>query len=394
MKKLATILLGLMPLLASAQFLQDPDIIDLDRFSLGVDLGAVFDRDFSYYDEDTWSPDMSSDANDDFKFSKRVSLNYNVSENFIMGFSYAHAEVYGDNEIAFYNGEFNQINAHTRVNIAQLNPEFSIYAKLGIGLVSYKSDRTFLGEEDVYLTTKGEALNTNQAIGVSYKYDDNWSFVAEGRLDRIGTDDFDSWDDGSGTDKLFQLSVGVRYRHEPFVNRCASLPESVDMPAPVCQMPDSLLDDQKEKINELENDIETLQMSLSILQETLKQQEKTDFDRAVAVTMEIRRLFFSPGSADLPVTYQPSLNDLSAALNKYPNWTVSIIGYADSDADEEFNQVLSEKRAEAVKAELVEMGIDAGRISTKGMGETSPFESNDTADGKTLNRRVEVHLNK
>ena len=47
---------------SSSQLLEDADIIDLDRFSLGVDLGGVFDRDFSYYDEDTWSPDMSSDA--------------------------------------------------------------------------------------------------------------------------------------------------------------------------------------------------------------------------------------------------------------------------------------------------------------------------------------------
>ena len=51
-----------------------------------------------------------------------------------MGFSYVHAEVYGDNEIAFYNGEFNQINAHTRVNIAKLRPDLTVYAKLRIEL--------------------------------------------------------------------------------------------------------------------------------------------------------------------------------------------------------------------------------------------------------------------
>jgi outer membrane protein OmpA-like peptidoglycan-associated protein len=338
---------------------------------------------------------MSSNPSDDLKLSKRASLNYNVTENFLMGFSYAHAEVYGDNEIAFYNGEFNQINAHTRLNILKLRPDLTVYAKLGIGIVSYKSDRTFIGEEEVYLTSKGEALNTNQALGLSYQYNENWSIVAEGRLDRIASDDFDSWDDGSGTDKLFNVSVGVRYYHKPFKNRCSSGPVDASViPTPVCEMPDSLLNDQEEKIAELKKDFETLQMSLSILQETLKQQEATDFDRAVAVTMEIRRLFFAPGSSNLPITYQPSLQDLSAALNKYPNWKVAIVGYADSDADEAFNQALSERRAEAVKAELVKMGINRDRIETKGMGENSPFESNDTSDGKTLNRRVEVHLNK
>ena len=54
MKQLTALLLGLLPVFASAQLLEDPGIIDLDRFSLGVDLGGVYDRDFSYYDEDTW----------------------------------------------------------------------------------------------------------------------------------------------------------------------------------------------------------------------------------------------------------------------------------------------------------------------------------------------------
>lgn len=393
MKQLATLLVGLMPVVASAQFLQDPDIIDLDRFSVGLDVGAVFDRDFSYYDEDTWSPDMSSDQNDSFKYSKRLSLNYNVSENFIMGFSYAQGDIYGDNEVAFYNGSFEQFNAHTRVNIAQLNPEFSVYAKLGIGIVTYESDRTFLEEENVYLSSKGEALNTNQALGVSYKYDDNWSFVAEARLDRVGTDDFDSWDDGSGTDKFLQISVGARYRHIPLKDRSCKKP--LEMPAPVVQVPDSILTAQDEKIKEMEKQIETLNNTLGLLEETLKQQEDRDYDEALAVAMEIRkRLFFGPGSAKLPVTYQPSLNDLAEILNKYPHWKVTVLGYADSDADEEFNQALSEKRAQSVKDMLIMFGVERERVAIQGMGENSPFESNETEDGKTLNRRVEINLSK
>ena len=81
-------------------------------------------------------------------------------------------------------------------------------------------------------------------------------------------------------------------------------------------------------------------------------------------------------------------------LKKYSTWKVTILGYADSDADEEYNQKLSENRAKAVKEAIVQLGVDGSRIETKGLGELAPFESNDTMDGKTLNRRVEINLSK
>jgi outer membrane protein OmpA-like peptidoglycan-associated protein len=68
---------------------------------------------------------------------------------------------------------------------------------------------------------------------------------------------------------------------------------------------------------------------------------------------------------------------------------VSIEGHTDSDGADPYNMKLSDGRAKAVLQYLVEHGIDAGRLTAKGFGESKPIASNDTPEGKEKNRRVE-----
>lgn len=71
---------------------------------------------------------------------------------------------------------------------------------------------------------------------------------------------------------------------------------------------------------------------------------------------------------------------------------LDVVGHTDSMGSEEYNQALSERRASAVKTYLVSRGIDASIIDVIGKGEEEPTASNDTAEGRTLNRRVEIHV--
>jgi len=78
-------------------------------------------------------------------------------------------------------------------------------------------------------------------------------------------------------------------------------------------------------------------------------------------------------------------------VKKYPNHQVSIEGHTDSIGAEKYNQVLSEKRAAAVKAYLVKQGVaDSQRLKTVGYGETRPIADNKTKKGRFENRRVEI----
>ena len=226
---------------------------------------------------------------------------------------------------------------------------------------------------------------------MEYDLNDQWSILLEGRFDRVATDNFDSWDDGSATDRFFQMSIGARF---------SILGDNVPLDAAViaanteAQIPDSLIENCN-KCNDLEKEVEAMKKQISALEAASAEQEDKDYVEALVVAKDIRkRLFFAPNSYSVPVTYFPSLDDLAIMLNKYPNWKVTILGYADSDADEEYNQKLSENRAKAVKEAIIQLGVNGSRIVTKGLGELAPFESNDTNDGKMLNRRVEINLSK
>lgn len=103
------------------------------------------------------------------------------------------------------------------------------------------------------------------------------------------------------------------------------------------------------------------------------------------------RLGFTFGRADVPETVRFRLDAAAEELNQdRVNAKVEVAGHTDSVGDETFNQILSEKRAEAVKEYLVRLGVEASRITVVGYGEALPRASNDTVEGRRLNRRVEI----
>ena len=90
----------------------------------------------------------------------------------------------------------------------------------------------------------------------------------------------------------------------------------------------------------------------------------------------------------------PIWDALKIFMDKFGDVTVVVAGHTDSDGRASTNQALSERRANAVKAILVEKGIDAKRIKTVYKGENEPIATNDTDEGKAKNRRVEITLAK
>ena len=99
---------------------------------------------------------------------------------------------------------------------------------------------------------------------------------------------------------------------------------------------------------------------------------------------------FDSGSSVLTPLFGSTLTKVANILNKYPQSTIYIDGHTDSQGSEAYNQKLSEDRAIAVADALAAKGVDAARIFTSGRGELSPRASNDTAEGRQLNRRVEM----
>ena len=105
-----------------------------------------------------------------------------------------------------------------------------------------------------------------------------------------------------------------------------------------------------------------------------------------------KTILFNSGKSSFQKQIMPVLQAITAILKEYPTAKFSLEGHTDNTGSDALNQKLSEERAAAVKNFLVENGIDASRLSSKGFGESAPVDSNKTAKGKANNRRVEVKL--
>lgn len=103
-------------------------------------------------------------------------------------------------------------------------------------------------------------------------------------------------------------------------------------------------------------------------------------------------LLFDFDSDVVKTEARTNLRELAASLDKYPDTDLVIIGHTDQVGTRDYNQALSERRAQAAASYLVSQGVSGSRIDHRGLGETEPVATNDTEAGRMANRRVEVAI--
>jgi OOP family OmpA-OmpF porin len=98
---------------------------------------------------------------------------------------------------------------------------------------------------------------------------------------------------------------------------------------------------------------------------------------------------FDTDKADVKAQYNDELKKVAEFLAQYPGTRAEIEGHTDNAGAADYNKGLSQRRADAVRAALVErFHVDASRLSSAGYGEERPVAGNDTAEGRAQNRRV------
>ena len=102
-------------------------------------------------------------------------------------------------------------------------------------------------------------------------------------------------------------------------------------------------------------------------------------------------IHFDTDKADLKVGASKTLEEVVKLVKTHPELAVEIQGHTDSTGNDEHNLELSRRRADTVRSYLLLFGIAGDRLTTTGFGESKPVGDNDTEEGRTLNRRVELH---
>jgi len=103
-------------------------------------------------------------------------------------------------------------------------------------------------------------------------------------------------------------------------------------------------------------------------------------------------ILFDVDESNLNDNSKIELAELSAILNKYEDTNIMLAGHTDSTGSEEYNLGLSRRRAQSVADYLTIRNVDQARFSVQGSGKSDPIASNDTAEGRAENRRVEVAI--
>ena len=129
------------------------------------------------------------------------------------------------------------------------------------------------------------------------------------------------------------------------------------------------------------------------IKRVLKDLEALETEEEIRIHLS-SEILFDFDSHQLRSNAEPVLMKVLQVIREYPENTIIIEGHTDNKGTDSYNQTLSGKRAMSVKNWLVSFDVKAGQIETIGCGETKPVASNDTDEGRSKNRRVEITIKK
>ena len=149
-----------------------------------------------------------------------------------------------------------------------------------------------------------------------------------------------------------------------------------------------LMESRTREADSSKSQAQVAQAQLASAQQQLADLQAKKTDRGVVVTLG--DVLFDTGQATLKPGATLALNRLATFLSSNPQTRIIIEGHTDSRGSEEYNEVLSERRAKAVATELMSRGISADQLQSIGRGKGYPVANNDTPEGRQQNRRVEI----
>lgn len=254
-------------------------------------------------------------------------------------------------------------DAHTRYNNASINPNVATLAALEL-----KDASDSLGKADQALS-KGK--DTDTVNHLAYLASQKVAIAQETASQKVA----ELAVANAGVQRT-QTSLDARTAEADAANRqVESMKKSADQ--------------QAAELAAANSNSASDQATIARQEQQLKDLNARKTKRGMVITLG--DVLFGNNKSELKAGGIHNVQKLADFLNEYPKHKVLIEGYTDSKGSAEYNQKLSERRANFVQAALVnKMGISSDRISSRGYGEEFPAASNDSSSNRQLNRRVEI----
>jgi outer membrane protein OmpA-like peptidoglycan-associated protein len=234
------------------------------------------------------------------------------------------------------------------------------------------------------------------SLGTEYAMDDNWSFKAEYTYVDLGHGDntttnctgsaatctaFDnvSLDNIHNNFTASMFRIGFNYRFGAPVEAAAMVAAPMAAPAAVAAAPVAVAAAPKD------SDGDGVPDSADQCPNTPKGERVGPYGCSCDITRQVE---FAFDSAELTAAGRATLDELTATLNRLKFVSGTVEGYTDNKGTTEYNQGLSERRAQTVADYLQAKGVASHRLAVKGMGESNPIADNSTEEGRAKNRRV------
>tara|TARA_B110000977_G_C11014847_1_gene469054 strand:- start:2 stop:631 length:630 start_codon:yes stop_codon:yes gene_type:complete len=205
--KNAILILALLPMVSMAQV--------KEKLFVEASIGLVEDLEYKDKDINMFSPDMSSRHSNKSGLENGLdlSIGYQYSDKLVFGINFLEAEISASNDVEYFQGEFNDINAFIQYDIYQIK-KMMFFANASLGQVEYEASR-FLVSDDSELTInspEGTANKMALGIGAKMQFKENLSILLKYTLNELNDDGFDGWDYGSGVDRYAYISLALRMK--------------------------------------------------------------------------------------------------------------------------------------------------------------------------------------
>ncbi len=272
--------------------------------------------------------------------------------------------------------------------------KFNLYSNFGAGAAFYTGDPLVSGGEKVSsvspVGTSGllAELNLSRkvAIGLEAGYR---SYLRENLGGNITPQDKDKNNDAWTALASLRFKLGSAASHV----RDMTMDQFYPAPAPVEKNVENPFDDSalKSGLDNASKRLGDLEGRLAALEQGLK--DLATKEEGTATTVSFQNIEFEFDSDKLTDSSYSTLNEVVLILKNNTSWgKLTIKGNTDNVGPDAYNQKLSEKRANTVKKYLVSQGISESQLSAVGYGEAKPIASNDTAEGRQQNRRVDFEI--